>query len=229
MTALSPVRRSILVMFLLMTVAAIIGLSSIAKSPRNHASPANMELTTSAVQFRELANDSWATLDDQQQVINYEALRWNLLIDSVLLVPSYVGLFILFTLALSASPRHAWLRQFICVPAVAAGLFDLAENSMTAQALDDLIHRSLVDATVLDINLASRLKWGLIALALLMLCWRTWSALTGRTRWLFAGLFGLAGACLLAGTLVIYIPLLQTGLLFMVVGVCYMTWRQWRT
>lgn len=229
MMALSPLRRCLLGLLLLMTVAAIIGLSSVAQSPRNHASPADMELTTSAAQFRELANASWATLNDDKSIKDYEALRLNLLLDSVLLVPGYVGLLIVFTLALGPSRHHAWLRQCLCVPAVGAGLFDLAENSMTGQALDDLIHRSLVDATVLDVTLASRLKWGLLALALLILCWRSWGALKGRDRWLLVGAFGLGGACLLVGTLAIHLSLLQVGLLFMLAGAGYIAWRPWHS
>ncbi|RTL32008.1 MAG: hypothetical protein EKK47_06335 [Burkholderiales bacterium] len=218
MMPLSPFRRWMLGLCLLGAIVAMVLLQTVAGSPRNKANPADMELTSGAVQFRDLARANWATLDGENKVKDYQALRLNLLLDSLLLVPSYVGLLILFTLALGPSPQHAWLRQCLCVPAVAAGLFDLAENSMTGQALDDLLHRSLVDATVWDITLASRLKWALLALALLILTWRAWPGLTGITRWLAMGAFGIGALSLWAGAGLISVPLLQTGLGFMSLG-----------
>ena len=101
------------------------------------------------------------------------------------------------------------------MPAVVAGLFDIAENSMTGRALDELMRTSLTDATVADITLASQLKWTMLGIALLIVAWRCWSSVRHNTAALLCVLGGLAmilgawfmliaalhvgGACMLAG------------------------------
>lgn len=112
-----------------------------------------LELAPSALHFRRILLDDWAAGVAAADITGFQRLRANLLADSLLLVPAYVALLVFFTLAYGPSPqRHPALRQWLCVPAVVAGLFDIAENSMTGRALDELMHSSLSDATVADIH-----------------------------------------------------------------------------
>lgn len=120
----------------------------------------------------------------------YGTLRCQLFFDSLGLVPGYVGLLLLFTLGLSRGAglvNPVW-RHVLCAPAVAAGLFDIAENSMIGRALEDYQRIVLSDATVLDVTHASLGKWGLLALALLCLAGLAWGTarrgLAARPRWL---------------------------------------------
>jgi hypothetical protein len=105
-------------------------------------------------------------------------LRTHLLVDSVAFVPGYVGLLAFFVLQLgrSAGVRRAGLRHLLCVPAVLAGLWDIAENGLTARAADDYFSAVLADATVQDLTRASLDKWRLIGLAALVLAGVAWRA-----------------------------------------------------
>jgi hypothetical protein len=86
-------------------------------------------------------------------------------------VPAYVGLLTLFTLLLApiAGLRRTLLIHALCVPAIAAGLFDIAENGMTILAAENLMDGLLVDGTVQDVRLASLCKWSLVAAAFAVL------------------------------------------------------------
>lgn len=135
----------------------------------------------------------------------FGTLRCNLLVDSVGLVPGYVGLLLLFTLALArwSGVRHPATPHLACAPAVAAGLFDIAENGMTGRALEDWQRILLADATVREVLWASLGKWGLVALAFAVLAVLAWGAaargLAPRPRELrAAALLALLGALVLA-------------------------------
>ncbi len=175
-----------------------------------------LELAPDALRFRQILLDDWAAGIDATQVTGFPRLRAHLLADSLLLVPAYVALLVFLTLHYGPSPqRHPIWRQWLCVPAVVAGLFDIAENSMTGRALDELMRTSLTDATVADITLASQLKWTMLGIALLIVAWRCWSSVRHNTAALLCVLGGLAmilgawfmliaalhvgGACMLAG------------------------------
>lgn len=130
---------------------------------------------------------------------NIGRLRCHLLADSVLLVPGYVGLLVFFTLSLSGmAGRRGYLPHLLCLPAVAAGLFDLAENGMRARAAEQLLYFVLADESVLDVRAASLSKWWLLSASAMLvagLALGLWARL-GKP-----GRQGLAGAALLLGGL----------------------------
>jgi hypothetical protein len=159
-------------------------------SPRGFAVPIlPLELAGSATAFKAVVLQDWlqAPLVDGTAA-SFWRLRGNLFVDSVLFVPAYVSLLVFFTLAFGPPlALHPTRRQLLCVPAVAAGLFDIAENGMTGRALDDLVEFALVDTTVADVSLAARIKWVLLGLALVVLAWRalaTAAATSPGARWL---------------------------------------------
>ncbi len=158
--------------------------------------------------------------DETASTVGFGRLRCNLFFDSTLLVPAYMALFVFFTLSLSPPPlrlRQRVLRQLLCVPAVAAGLFDIAENGMTGRALDDLTQFVLADATVADVLAASQAKWLLLALGLLILALLAWrgraGAGTAARRWLLAAMLASAAAAVLLvlGALNLHSGLLSAG------------------
>lgn len=133
-------------------------------------------------------------------------LRSMLLVDSVMLVPAYVGLLLLYLVLLQPMvypapppdpalppqvPAREWWLHAACLLAVAAGVFDIAENGMTVRAAEDALDHLLADPTVADVQLATLLKWQLIGAAtgvVGMLCWqlRRDDRFTGQARWLQA-------------------------------------------
>jgi hypothetical protein len=166
----------------------------VAGTPSHRAGTLSLQFAASAKDFRDVLLRDWlqapepqrtlpscgigvANLSDIAQAVaalpSFGRLRCHLFVDSVFFVPAYVGLLLFFTLAFGPPvATHPWLRQLLCVPAVAAGLFDIAENSMTGRAIDDLLQFTLADATVADVTLASRVKWVLIGVALAVLAVR---------------------------------------------------------
>jgi len=117
--------------------------------------------------------------------VSIAPLRWMMFIDSMVIVSAYLGLLISFMITLYGflpSGRgqgagreeawwkvHDWTLQFACLLAVAAAVFDVAENGMTVRAAEDSLERLLADPTVADVHLATQLKWTLIACASLAL------------------------------------------------------------
>jgi len=166
-------------------------------SPRGFAvSILPLELAGSAAAFKAVVLQDWlqAPLVDGTAV-SFWRLRGNLFVDSVLFVPGYVSLLVFFTLAFGPPlALHPTWRQLLCVPAVAAGLFDIAENGMTGRALDDLVEFALVDTTVADVSLAARIKWVLLGLALAVLAWRALAASADDKPWRIVA----AALCVLA-------------------------------
>jgi hypothetical protein len=162
---------------------------------------------------------------------SFGLLRCNLFVDSLGLVPAYVGLLVYFTLGFAPLTWGTVWRHLCCGAALAAGLFDIAENGMTARALDDLIHFVLADATVADVRHASQAKWLLLALACAvlghLLFWH--GAAAGDRAWprLAALLFAAATPLLVAGTWG-WRPGIGSGMLAMVAALALLTWRQWR-
>ncbi len=176
MNALTPSQRRGLLIRLALFGLALLLLVGVLHAPRDRwLSIVSLELAPSAAAFRDGAVNGWQELGTVAPggAPSFWRLRGNLFVDSVLFVPAYVSLLLFFTLGfMPRGDGDSVRRQLIGVPAVAAGLFDIAENGMTGRALDDLIDFALVDATVADVNLAARLKWALLALALALLAWR---------------------------------------------------------
>ncbi len=108
----------------------------------------------------------------------FGTLRCHLFVDSLLFAPGYVGLLVYFTMVLSriGPGRRALVVHLLCGPAVAAGLFDIAENGIAILAAEDLMVGLLADATVHDLRLASLCKWALVALSFALLAAITWRA-----------------------------------------------------
>lgn len=178
-----------------------------------------LELAHTAARFRQLLLDGWSAGEPAASITGFPRLRANLLADSLLLVPAYVALLVLCTLVYGPSPqRHPSLRQLLCVPAVVAGLFDIAENSMTGRALDELMRASLTDATVADITLASELKWTMLGVALLVVAWRCRVAVRAPWHAVAAAACALGGVAMAAGAWSALLPAIHVGVGAMLVG-----------
>lgn len=167
----------------------------------------------------------------------YGTLRCQLFVDSIGLVPGYVGLLLLFSLALGrgAGIGGPVARHVLCVPAVAAGMFDIAENGMTGRALEDYLRIVLADATARDVLNASLGKWALLALAFVLLAWLALATarggLTPRPRWLFAAAALALVAALLfaAGVWQIAPALLAWGMRAAIVSLALLAVWRWRS
>lgn len=184
-----------------------------------------LELAPDAMRFRQILLDDWAAGMEAAKVTGFPRLRANLLADSLLLVPAYVSLLVFLTLLYGPSPQqHPMWRQWLCVPAVFAGLFDIAENSMTGRALDELMRTSLTDATVADITLASQLKWTMLGIALLILAWRCWSSVRSVRHNIAAVLCVLGGLAMTIGAWLTLIPALHVAVACMLAGLCLLAW-----
>jgi hypothetical protein len=167
--------RLMLVVWLVLMLGAMLVLATLLR-PYNGHSPVNIELARDAQGFEQALAIGWRSTGGTTCGIGEAAdikgasinrLRCHLFVDSMFFVPGYVGLLGLLTLSLArrAGMHNVWLCHLLCVPAVAAGLFDIAENGITIVAAEELLIRLLSDATVLDLRLASLTKWWLAAAA----------------------------------------------------------------
>ena len=243
--------RTVLVLLLGLALISALLLWSLLV-PRMGTNIIRLELTTSAAEFKAVLLQDWVqdahsagTPDKPLSPVcgiglphvvggtdkaSFGKLRCNLFVDSLGLVPGYAGLLVYFTLAfapiaLSTVRRHLW-----CGPALAAGLFDIAENGMTARALDDLIFFSLADATVADVRHASQAKWLLLALALTVLAYRTWRAGgAGETTWrrVSAVLLAAAAPALVLGAYGLQHVAITAGMGALVLALALLCCRQW--
>lgn len=221
--AVTPRARKLLIVLLALTVFALCLLLFVVRAPSGglFASPVTLQMADSALQFKQVLLRDWQGGDSE-----FSRLRDNLFFDSVLFVPGYVGLLLFFTLALGPQ-EHRALRQLLCVPALAAGLFDIAENGMTGRALDDLVHFVLANETVADVRHASQAKWLLLALALAVLAPLAQRRAAGDTPWrtCAAALSGLAALALMAAVWWPAQALLLPGLLLTGAGLGLLSWR----
>lgn len=161
-------------------------------APLHHRATAavDIELADSAQAFSTLLQRDWLRPGD---LPDFPRLRAHLIADSLLLVPGYAGLLVFFALGLAARAGMGgpWPHA-MALPAVAAGLFDVVENGLTARAAEHLVSFGLSDAAVLDVRAASLLKWWLVALSCVLVgamaagLARRRDAPAGR-RWLLAG------------------------------------------
>ena len=166
----------------------------------------------------------------------YGTLRCQLFVDSIGLVPAYVGLLLFFTLGLSrgAGIANVPLRHLMCAPAVAAGLFDIAENGMTGRAVEDYVHIVLADATVLDVTHASLTKWTLLAIAFaLVAALALATARRGQAaglRWMLAGAtLAFVAALLFAAGVISQAPsLFAPGMGLAIGGLALLAYWRWR-
>lgn len=144
---------------------------------REGATVVDIEFARSAFEFGQRLAEDWTlpagqtpggceALAARPGLPNTGRLSCQLLVDSLLLVPGYTGLLVFFTLGLAArAGLSGALPHALCMPALAAGLFDLAENGMTVRAADHLLYLVLADAAVRDIHDAALVKWWLLAIS----------------------------------------------------------------
>ena len=172
--------RWLLIALLAYAGIAMLLLATVLAPPGPGADPVSLELASSAGEFRQQLAADWLQqghhvcgIGDAHDAsgASVNRLRCHLFVDSIGLVPGYVGLLLFFTFALCrvAGLRGPLAPHLLGVPIVAAGLFDVAENGMAQGAADDWLHAVLADAAVLDVRSASVTKWGLLALAVAVL------------------------------------------------------------
>jgi len=191
-----PRQRWVLGFLLLIAVVSMLVLGMVLTPPGPGGNAVDLELARNEAGFADAfargwrqENDRLCGLNDQLQPAGYApdgryfgTLRCHLFVDSLGFVPGYVGLLTLFTLLLApiAGLRRPLLVHALCIPAIAAGLFDIAENGMTILAAENLMDGLLVDATVQDVRLASLCKWSLVAAAFAVLTVLAWRAIATR-------------------------------------------------
>lgn len=156
-------------------------------------------------------------------------LHCNLTLDSLALVPGYVGLLLVFTLGFlrrgASLPRTlAW-----CLPAIAAGAADLLENGLTLQALAAMGQANLSETLVAAVRNASRAKWLLLALALAVLGHLAWhTPAPGALQRRSAAALCAAGALALPLGALWWPSAIGLGMAAMAVGLAVLGWRAWR-
>ena len=214
-------QRWVLGFLFLIAAVSTLALGMVLTPPGPGGNAVELELARNEAGFAEAfargwrqENDQLCGLNDQLEPAGYApdglffgTLRCHLFVDSLGFVPGYVGLLTLFTLLMApiAGLRRTLLVHALCVPAIAAGLFDIAENGMTILAAENLMDGLLVDATVQDVRLASLCKWSLVAAAFAVLAVLAWRAVaTSRTAGVSAWALRIAavGAALCAVILV---------------------------
>ena len=185
-------RARVIVGLLVVLGSAGLALLLFLLAPHHHRLTAavDIELAVTAQEFSMLLQRDWVL---PAELPDFPRLRAHLIVDSLLLVPGYAGLLVFFTLGLAN--RIGWGGPWphaLALPAVAAGLFDIVENGLTARAAEHLVSFGLSDAAVLDVRAASLLKWWLVALTCVLVgamatgLARRRDATDGR-RWLLAG------------------------------------------
>ncbi len=156
-------------------------------------------------------------------------LRCNLALDSLALVPGYVGLLLIFTLGFVPQGGQVLRGAAWCAPACAAGLADLLENGLTLRALALLGQPDLTDALVAGVRHASQAKWALLAMALAALGHLAWHARTPDrlVRRVAAALSAAAAGALLLGAWW-WQAAIGLGMAAMVLAFALLAWRAWR-
>lgn len=201
--------RAVLWLFASMAIVGATVLGWMFPPLRDGATVVDIEFARTAIEFSErLAND-WMLPAGQEPrwceavaarpgLPNTGRLSCHLLFDSLLLVPGYTGLLIFFTLGLTArAGLRGVLPHALCMPALAAALFDLAENGMTVRAADHFLFLVLADAAVQDVHDAALVKWWMLAIAACVLGVTAFAA--ARTRQVAHPLLKVGGALMLTG------------------------------
>jgi hypothetical protein len=185
-------QRIALVVLLVIATASTLILWLVLSPPGPEGNAVDLELARDQAGFMAVFNQGWRQdtntlcgLDDNLRPDGHATdgayfgtLRCHLFADSLGLVPGYVGLLVFFTLLLAriAGVSHVLAVHALCIPAIAAGVFDIAENGMTILAAENLMDGLLVDATVMDVRLASVWKWSLAAAAFAVVGLVAWRA-----------------------------------------------------
>jgi hypothetical protein len=253
MSEITPRLRKLLLGLVAFFVASVLLLGVVVNSPRSFsASPLPLQQAHDARDFRALLVRDWLQAPEPQRTMptcgigvpylddvnstggrlpSFGRLRCNLFFDSLALVPAWMALLLFFTLALGPSAgTQLWWRHALCVPVVAAGLFDIAENAMTGRALDDILQFGLAEATVADVVLASQLKWLLMGVAFAVLAWRALRHAAQDRRWNSAAALCCAVAALAlgAGGVLVSPTPIGVGLAAALAGMGVLVWRALR-
>ena len=186
----TPAARRWLLLFVLLALLAEVLLIT-ALRPHGGANIVALELAPSADAFTRIVQRDWTQdasavqaeplcglgLPHTAQATSRTSLgklRCNLALDSLALVPGYVGLLLIFTLGLLPRGTSRLRRLAWCLPAIAAGAADLLENGLTLQALALLGQPELGDGLIGAVRGASQAKWLLLAVALAALGHLAW-------------------------------------------------------
>lgn len=185
-------QRWVLGLFFILALVSALLLGILLTPPGPGGNAVDLELARDEADFAEAFARGWRQESNEMCGLNnqlkpagyardgqyFGTLRCHLFVDSLGFAPGYVGLLTIFTLMLApiAGIRHRLVVHALCVPAIAAGLFDIAENGMTILAAENLMNGLLVDAVVLDVRLASLCKWSLVAVAFAVLALLAWRA-----------------------------------------------------
>ena len=245
----TALRRTWLLLFVLLALVSELMLIVVLR-PHGGANIVQLELAPSAKAFADTVQRDWTQdartragaaptetlcgigLPHTLQAALHPSLgkmRCNLVLDSLALVPAYVGLLVVFTLGFlrrgADLPRTlAW-----CLPAMAAGTADLLENGFTLQALAALGQGSLTEALVTAVRGASQAKWLLLALALAALGHLAWhTPAPARLQRRMAAVLCAAAALALPVGAWWWQPAIGLGMVAMVLGFAVLAWRAWR-
>ena len=123
-------------------------------------------------------------------------VRLLLAVDSLLIVPGYLGWFMLSLLFLlprypgerarvrsTSLDWHELLLQLCCLVPATGAAFDLAENGITVLGIEDAISYVLADDLVADMHVASTWKWWLFAASsALVSAGAAWAVIHARRR-----------------------------------------------
>jgi hypothetical protein len=239
-----PARRRLLLFVLLALLAEVLLITAL--RPHGGANIVALELAPSAAVFASTVQRDWTQDASAVQAeplcglglphtaqatarTSLGKLRCNLALDSLALVPGYVGLLVIFTLGLLPRGTHGLRALAWCLPAIAAGTADLLENGLTLQALALLGQPALGDGLIGAVRSASQAKWLLLAVALAALGHLGWHApAAGATlRRMAAVLCALAALALPLGAWW-WQGALGLGMAAMVLALALLAWRAWR-
>jgi hypothetical protein len=241
----TPAARGWLLLFVLLALLAEVLLIT-ALRPHGGANIVALELAPSADAFSRAVQRDWTQDASTVQAeplcglglphtvqatprTSLGKLRCNLALDSLALVPGYVGLLLIFTLGLLPRGTSRLRRLAWCLPAIAAGAADLLENGLTLQALALLGQPELGDGLIGAVRGASQAKWLLLAVALAALGHLLWHTPA-------AGVTLRRIAALSCATAALALPLgawwwqgaIGVGMAAMVLAFALLAWRAWR-
>lgn len=235
--------RAVLWLLVALTLFGVAVLSFAFPPVRNGASVLDIEFARTAEVFSQRLAGDWTlpaveepgwceALTAHPGLPNTGRLSCQLLFDSLFLVPGYTGLLIFFTLGFTArAGLRGALPHALCMPALAAAMFDLAENGMTVRAADHLLFLVLADAAVQDVFDAALVKWWMLAIAAGLVGGAAVAAAkaSSSARWVLvvgAALVLASAAALCAGLLMAQPPRPTVGTVLMAMGLLSLIiWR----
>lgn len=203
--------RAMLWLFASMAITGVALLGWVFEPLRDGATVVDIVSARTAIEFSQRLTEDWMLPIGREPgwcevaaarpgLPNTGRLSCQLLFDSLLLVPGYTGLLIFFTLGLAAKAgMRGVLPHALCMPALSAALFDLAENGMTVRAADHFLSLVLADAAVQDVHDAALVKWWMLAIAACVLGVTAFAA--ARTSEVARPLLAVGGALMLTTAL----------------------------